>query len=146
MTIDVVRAGKTTATVILTQEQVDEIRGEPGRSRVMLAIRYGDQTFRTSIAIYRGQWMMVVNKDMREGGLVPGSEYEVDITVDDVARTVEPPAELADALDSAGLRQTWERFSYTARKEHARLVADAKKPETRQNRLAKILAEVAAKT
>lgn len=145
MTLDVVPTGKTTATVILTQEQVDAIRGEPGRGRVMLAIAYEDRTYRTSIAVYRGQWMMVVNKQMCDGGLVPGASYEVDISVDTAERTVEVPEDLAAALDEAGLRSVWDELSHTTRKEHARLITDAKKPETREKRMAKILGEVAAK-
>jgi len=61
MKLDVNATGKTTATVLLTQEQVDAIRGEPGRARVPLAITFKGNTFRTSVSVYRGEWMTVVN-------------------------------------------------------------------------------------
>ena len=139
MTLDVVPTGKTTATVILTQEQVNAIRGSEGRGRVMLAITYGGRTFRTSVSVYRGQWMMVVNAEMREGGLVPGSSYDVDIAVDTAERTVDVPADLAAALKAAGATKAFEALAYTHRKEHVRAVEDAKKPETRARRIAKVV-------
>lgn len=137
MTLQVEPTGATTATVILTQEQVDSLRGAPGRGRVPLAITFDGTTYRTSVSVYRGQWMMVVNKEMRDGGLVPGHAYDVDIVMDTAERTVEVPADLAAAIDSAGLRDAWDRLAYTHRKEHVRAVEEAKKPETRQRRIAK---------
>lgn len=139
MTVDVIATGKTTATIIMTQEQVDAIRGEPGRGRVMLAITYGGRLFRTSVSVYRGQWMTVVNAEMREGGLVPGSAYDVDIAVDTAERTVDVPHDLANALAAAGVAQAFDALAYTHRKEHVRSVEDAKKPETRARRIQKVV-------
>ena len=139
MSLDVIPTGKTTATVIMTQEQVDELRGSPGRGRVMVAIRYGGRTFRTSVSVYRGKWMMVVNAEMREGGLAPAGTYEVDIEVDTAERTVEVPADLAAALTSAGVKKAFDALAYTHRKEHVRSVEDAKRPETRARRIEKVV-------
>lgn len=139
MDLDVVPTGKTTATVVLTQEQVDALRGSPGRSRVLLAITYQEHVFRTSVSIYRGQWMMVVNEAMRSGGLTPPGTYGVDIEVDTAERTVDVPDDLAAALEAAGLTAAWDRQSYTSRKEFVRGVVDAKKPETRARRIEKVV-------
>lgn len=144
MTLDVIPTGKTTATVVLTQEQVDAIRGTPGKARVPLAITYRKKVFRTSISIYRGRWMMVVNKEMRDGGLEPGAAYAVDVSVDTAERTVDVPPELAKAIGSAKVTDAWNALSYTARKEHARLVNEAKKPETRERRIAKVVESLQA--
>jgi hypothetical protein len=140
MALDVVPTGRTTATVVLTQEQVDTLRGSPGRSRVPLAVTYRGQVFRTSISVYRGQWMMVVNEAMRAGGMSPPGVYTADVVMDTVERTVDVPADLAAALDSAGLRSAWDEQSYTNRKEFVRGVTEAKKPETRERRIEKIIA------
>lgn len=113
MDLDVIPTGKTTATVILTQDQVDTLRGTPGRSRVPLAITYGAQTYRTSISVYRGEWMMVVNADMRDGGLVPGGTYTAEVAMDTEERTVDVPPDLATAIGSAGVWDRWEALSYT---------------------------------
>jgi hypothetical protein len=140
MDLDVVPTGRTTATVVLTQEQVDALRGTPGRGRVMLAITYEGHVFRTSIAVYRGQWMMVVNEAMRAGGMTPPGTYAVDIEVDTAERTVDVPDDLASAIEAAGLTPAWDSQSYTNRKEFVRGVVEAKKPETRARRIEKVVA------
>lgn len=139
MQLDVVPTGKTTATVVLSQEQVDALRGSPGRGRVPLAITYRKQVFRTSISVYRGQWMMVVNQAMRDGGMTPPGTYTADVVMDASERTVDVPDDLAAAIDAAGLRPAWDAQSYTNRKEFARGVTEAKKPETRMRRIDKVV-------
>lgn len=142
--LDVLATGKTTATVILSQQQVDAIRGSAGKARVPLAITYKGRTYRTSVSIYRGQWMTVVNQEMRLGGLVPGDTYSVDISVDTQERTVEVPEDLLAALKKAKLQSAFEKLSYSHRKEHVRSVVEAKKPETRLARIEKVIAKLAA--
>lgn len=142
MELEVVPTGTSTATAVLTQEQVDAIRGAPGRGRVPLAITYRRQVFRTSISVYRGQWMMVVNEDMRAGGLTQPGTYAVDIAVDTAERTVDVPDDLASALAAAGVRSAFDGLSYTRRKEHVRLLLEAKKPETRTARIEKVVASL----
>ncbi len=140
MTLDILPTGKTTATVIMTQDQVDALRGTPGMGRVMLRIEYAGDIFRTSISRYRGEWMMVVNKEMRDGGLSPGATYDVEISRDDEERTVTVPDDLAQALAAAGLTETFNALAYTHRKEHVRVIKEAKKAETRAARIEKCLA------
>lgn len=144
MKIDVIPTGATTATVILTQRQVDHIRGAEGRSRVPIAITYRGTTYRTSVSVYRGEWMAVVNKEMREGGLAPGASYTVDISLDTQERTVAVPSDFAKALKAAGLRPAFDALAYSHRKEHVRAIEDAKKPETRQRRIEAALAKVSS--
>ncbi|CAB4964109.1 MAG: hypothetical protein F2842_11430 [Actinobacteria bacterium] len=62
-TIDIIPSGRTTATILLTQEQVAAIFREPGRGRVPLAITYRKQTVRTrrcsrssASRVGRGRW------------------------------------------------------------------------------------------
>lgn len=140
MDLDVIPTGRTTATVILSQDQVDTLRGAPGRGRVPLAITYDGQVFRTSISVYRGQWMMVVNQAMRDGGLTPPGTYAVDIVMDQSERVVEVPDDLSAAIRAAGLTEAWEGLSFTNRKELVRGVVEAKKPETRARRIEKAVA------
>jgi len=143
MSLDVIPTGRTTATVIMTQDEVDSLRGSPGNARVPVRIEYAGSTFRTSISRYRGEWMMVVNKEMREGGLAPGSAYDVDIARDDAERTVEVPADLAAALAGAGLTEAFAALAYTHRREHVRAIEEAKKPDTRTRRIEKCLSALA---
>jgi hypothetical protein len=135
MKVYVAPTGKTTATIVLTQDQVDRIRGVPGKGRVPLAITYRGTTYRTSVSLYRGQWMTVINKQMREGGLAPGHDYTVDLSLDTAERTVDVPADFAKAMRAAGVRKAFDALSYSHRKEHVRVIEEAKKPETRQRRI-----------
>ena len=135
MKVYVAPTGKTTATIVLTQDQIDKIRGVPGKGRVPLAITYRGTTYRTSIALYRGQWMTVINKEMRDGGLVPGHDYTVDLSLDTSERIVEVPADFAKAMRAAGVRKAFDALSYSRRREQVQLIEAAKKPETRQRRI-----------
>ena len=133
--LEVVPTGKTTATVVLTQEQVDALRGAPGNARVPLAITFEGITHRTSISRYRGQWMMVVNAAMRNGGMTPGAVYRCEVVRDDAPREVAVPEDLREALEAAGVTAGWEALSYTRQRELAGAVASAKRPETRDKRI-----------
>ena len=52
---------------------------------------------------------------------------------------VEVPADLAAALAEAGLREAFDRLSFSHRREHVNAITEAKKPETRARRIAKAL-------
>jgi hypothetical protein len=93
-----------------------------------------------------GTHYMAVNREVREGAGAKGGEtISVVMERDDEPRTIEPPADLLRALraDKAA-RETWERLSYTHRKEHVRAVEEAKRPETRARRIEKSISLLAA--
>jgi hypothetical protein len=73
----------------------------------------------------------------------PGDTVDVELALDEEPRTVEVPEALAAVLaDEPAARAAFESLSYTRRKELARSVADAKRPETRERRLAGVLAQL----
>ncbi|MEV6770378.1 YdeI/OmpD-associated family protein [Nocardia sp. NPDC051030] len=79
-------------------------------------------------------------KSIRETlGKQPGDKVIVTVERDTAERTVEIPEDLAEALSSANLRPAFDALSYSNRREHANAVADAKRPETRARRIAKVL-------
>ena len=68
------------------------------------------------------------------------SSYGMDAPgIDRKARTVEIPQDLREALESAGLLETFEKMSFTHRKEHVLAILEAKRPETRVNRIGKTI-------
>lgn len=71
--------------------------------------------------------------------MTPPGTYAVDIEVDTAERTVDVPTDLMAAIAAADLGEAWERQSYTNRKEFVRGVDEAKKPETRSRRIAKVV-------
>jgi uncharacterized protein YdeI (YjbR/CyaY-like superfamily) len=78
-----------------------------------------------------------VKKDiMAQAGVSGGDTLRIEVRNDDAPREVEVPDELAKALKrNAVARRVFDGLSYSHRKEYARHVAEAKKPETRARRV-----------
>ena len=85
--------------------------------------------------------MLIMRKDVR-GKLAKstGEMVSVSICLDTEERVVELPDELRKALTlSPKLKTFFDKLSYTNRKEYANFIAEAKRPETRLNRLNKVI-------
>lgn len=70
---------------------------------------------------------------------------QVTLELDTEPRVVEVPDDLAKALEIGDVSEAFERSSYTARKEFARLVESTKAPETRARRIQKIVNNLSGK-
>jgi bifunctional DNA-binding transcriptional regulator/antitoxin component of YhaV-PrlF toxin-antitoxin module len=108
-----------------------------GKMRVPVCGTIDGCPYRTTIAPMGGEYYMVVSKALRDAaGINIGDTVEVTMQLDTAERTVELPADLAALLKRTPKAQ--ERFdssSYTHRKEFARWITSAKRPETRESRL-----------
>ena len=93
-----------------------------------------------------GTYCLGVLKSIQEAaGVGQGDTITVELSLDTTPRTVEVPTDLAGVLDGdrkAAAR--WEALSYTTQKELARALEDARKPETRERRLAQTVARLTA--
>lgn len=109
--------------------------------RVPLVVTVGDHTYRSSVSWYRGAFMISVGSAHREAaGVAVGDEVEVTIQVDDEPRTVEVPADLAEALAADDVaRANWASLSFSNQNAHALSIEGAKSPETRGRRVAKVV-------
>ena len=117
------------------------------RGRVPVRGTLNGAPFRSSLFRMGGDChFMVVNRKLREASGVRGGEtVPVVLERDTEERTVEPPADFARTLRSnKEARATWDKLSYTHRREHVEHIEDAKKPETRQRRVEKSIALLAA--
>jgi hypothetical protein len=84
--------------------------------------------------------MLHVLKSIREQiGKSTGDTIEVVVWKDEAVRAVEVPPEFAKQLRKEGLLAFFEQLSYTHRKEYCRWITEAKREETRLNRLAKAI-------
>ena len=84
--------------------------------------------------------MLGVLKAIRQQiGKGPGDVIDVVVWKDEAVREVEVPAEFAKLMKKEGLLEYFEALSYTHRKEYCRWITEAKKEETRLNRLAKAI-------
>jgi hypothetical protein len=121
----------------------DVVDGLGAGRRPAVAVTINGYTYRTTVAVMGGRFMVPLSAENRApAGVAAGDEVDVDIELDDRPREVEVPADLAAALDAAGARARFDALSFTYRKEHARTVEDAKTDETRQRRIAKIVASL----
>jgi hypothetical protein len=88
-----------------------------------------------------GTYCLGVLKSIQaQAGVGQGDSVAIELELDTEQRTVPVPQDLQQAL--AGDRKAaaaWAALSYTNRKEIARSLEDAKKPETRERRLAAAL-------
>jgi uncharacterized protein YdeI (YjbR/CyaY-like superfamily) len=127
------------AAVVLDDDQALQI-GE-GAKRFPVAATINGYTFRTTVMRMGGEYLLGMNKEVRAGaGAEAGDTVEVAIELDTAPRDVEVPEALASALANAPeALAAFEALSFTHRKEYARAVAEAKKPETRARRVAETI-------
>jgi uncharacterized protein YdeI (YjbR/CyaY-like superfamily) len=78
-------------------------------------------------------------------GVAAGDEVEVEVTPDLAPRTVEVPEDLVARLSAdPAARATFEALAPGQRKEWVRWVTEAKRPETRADRVVKTVEALAA--
>jgi hypothetical protein len=109
------------------------LRGRPKVKAVIAGVPYRGSL----MPMGDGTFGLGVLKAIEEAkGLKVGDTITVDLELDTEPRTVEVPDDLARALArSKGAAAAWGTLSYTTRKEIARSLQEAKKPETRRRRL-----------
>jgi hypothetical protein len=128
-------AGRGGATVPLPFDP----KAEFGKARAPIRGTLNGAPFRSTVAIYGGVAYLGVTKALREAaGAEIGDEVDVEVELDDAAREVDVPPELAAVLeDDSEAAQGFEKLSYTHRREYARWIAEAKRAETKERRVAK---------
>ena len=130
------QSGKT-ATGIQIPERVIQALGSGKRPAVTVTIN--GYTYRSSVAVVGGRYMVGVNAEHRAAaGVAGGDEVDVDIELDTAPREVRVPADLAAALDAEpAARRTFEGLSYSNKSWHVLQVTGAKTEETRRRRITK---------
>jgi len=132
------------AAIVLDDAQVATV-GE-GAKRFPVKATVNGYTWRTSVARMGGEFLLGLNREVREGaGVQASDEVEVTIELDAAPRDVEVPEALAAALATdPHARAAFERMAFTHRKEYARWIAEAKREETRQRRVHQALEMIRA--
>src|SRR5436305_517597 len=121
---------------VLTDEQVAVVGG--GRKTFPVLVTINGTTLSLRLARMGGENMIGLSKAARaEAGVEIGSSYEVEIALDEGERVVEVPNDLSAALAAdPAVEAAFAALSYTHRKEYVRWVEEAKKDETRAQRVA----------
>jgi hypothetical protein len=127
------------AAFVLDDEQVATV-GE-GAKRFPVVATVNGYTWRTSVARMGGEFLVGLNKEVRTGaGVQAGDTVTLELTLDPEPRTVELPSVLAEALDAdPKAKAIYDGLAFTHRKEYARWIAEAKRDDTRERRVAKAL-------
>ena len=132
-------AGKTALGFEIPQEVVDGL-GAGKRPPVLVTIN--GYTYRNTIAVYGGVYMIGVSAENRaQAGVKGGDEVDVDLELDTAPREVDVPPELQAALDAdPAAKATFDKLSYSNKGFHALQVTGTNNPETRARRIEKSIA------
>jgi hypothetical protein len=132
------------AAVVLDETQVAAV-GE-GAKRFPVVVTVNGYSWRTSVARMGGEFLVGLSREVRDAaGVQAGDEAEVTIALDQAPREVEVPEALATALAAdPQAAASFERMAFTHRKEYARWIAEAKRPDTQQRRVAQALEMIRA--
>jgi len=138
-TTTVLNNDKTATGIEIPASVVDGL-GAGKRPKVYVTIN--DHTYRSSIAVMNGKFMVGISAENRAAcHVIGGDVVDVEITVDNDVRRVDVPKELARALNAdRAAKAKYEALSYSNQLRHALAVSTAKTEETRQRRLASVLA------
>ena len=129
-----------TWTRLMLPFDVEKAFGSRGRVSVKGTIN--GFPFRTSIFPNGdGTHHMMVNKTMQQGGKAkPGDTVKVTVERDDAAKTVEVPPDVKRTLaKNKRAAAAFEKLAPSHRREHIRVITEAKKPETRQRRIERMI-------
>ena len=118
-----------------------DVKATYGSARPKVAVTVNGVTLRTTVAVYGGTSFIGIRREVREQmGVEIGDTITLTIEADTAPRVVDVPADLKRALaKSATAKKKYASLSYSHQREHAQFVADAKKPETRERRIARVL-------
>jgi hypothetical protein len=113
-----------------------DARAAFGEARPPVAGTVNGVALRSRLVVYGGRTYLGLTRELREAaGIELGDEVEVALRRDSEPRVVELPDELAAAFAAApDARERYGALAFTHRREYARWVGEAKRPETRARR------------
>ena len=122
-------------------ETADVVRWFGRKSRVPVVATINGHTWRSSLSPMGGCHMLAVNADVRAGaGVGGGDRVTLTLREDTAERTIDVPDDLGRALESAKMRAAFDAMAFSHRKEWVLAVQDAKRPQTREKRIADCVA------
>jgi antitoxin component of MazEF toxin-antitoxin module len=134
----VIPSGNATGVVI--PKRVVEALGSGSRPPITVAIN--GHTWRSRVAVMRGRSLIGISAANRAASAIAkGDVVVVDLKLDTAPRVVAPPQDLAKALhDNPEARAAFDRLPFGLKRKHVSTIEEAKTPETRQRRIAKLVA------
>ncbi|MET0296282.1 MAG: YdeI/OmpD-associated family protein [Microbacterium sp.] len=116
-----------------------------GGKRPAVKVVVNGYEYDSTVGVMGGRFLVPFSSDKRAAtGIGGGDALTVELTLDTAPRTTEVPADLAAALDAAGVRDAFDRLAPSARKAHVTNVEGAKAEETRARRVTAIVDKLRA--
>jgi len=133
------QSGKTAMGFEVPPAVVD---GLGAGKRPPVTVTINGYTYRNTVAVMQGRYMIGVSAEHRgPAGVSGGEEVDVDLELDTAPRVIDVPADLQAALDAdAAARSTFEKLSYSNKSWHVLQATGTTNPETRARRIAKSVA------
>ncbi|SEE07707.1 protein of unknown function [Rhizobiales bacterium GAS188] len=137
----ILQAGKTATGIQVPDDVVAKLASG---KRPAVRITINGYTYRSTVAVMGGKFMVGVNAENRDKAKVAGGdEVDIDIELDIEPREVIVPPDFAAELNGdAKARQRFDALSYSKKKVLVQGIADAKTAETRQRRIDNALTEL----
>ena len=136
--------GKTATGITVPQDVLDSLGG--GR-RPAVVVTINGYTYRSTIGSMGGVAKIPVSSAVRTAaGVSAGDTLDVELVVDDAPREVSVPDDLTAALtDAPEARDFFAHLSYSHKHAYVNWIEQAKKPETRANRVTQTVAMLTEK-
>jgi hypothetical protein len=117
-----------------------DVKALYGAARPRVKVTFDGEPYRGSIAPMGGASLIGVLKEIRgKIGKDIGDKVKVTIEPDTEMREVVVPEDVRKALKGAGREADFKKLSYTHQKEHISAIEEAKRAQTRQRRIEKML-------
>ena len=114
-----------------------------GRARPPLKVTIRGHTWRTTPGVYGGIGHVVVNRAAKTAtGLDAPDRVRVTAELDAEPRTVRVPPDLRKALRTGAADAAFAKLSFTHRREYVEWIEEAKRPATRERRIAETVSRV----
>lgn len=141
-TTTVVQAEGKNATGLRVPADAITVLGTSKRPKVIVTLN--GYTYRSTVAAYGDVFMLPLSAEHRAAaGVNAGDEVEVTIALDTEPRAVAVPDDLAAALAAQpGATAAFDALAFSQRKEFVRQLESAKAQETRDRRIANIVAKL----
>jgi hypothetical protein len=129
-------------TGICVPDEVVEKLGAGKRPPVNVTVN--NYTYRNTIAVMGGKFMIGVSADIRsKTGIKGGDKVKVTLELDTKPREVEVPADFQQLLDkNPKAKQFFETLSYSNKQRYILPIGQAKTEETRQRRMENSIADL----
>src|SRR4051794_25000806 len=139
-TTTILQMGNNTGICVL--DDVVEKLGEGKKLPVNVTVN--DFTYRNTIAVMGGKFMIGVSADIRsKTGIKGGDKVTVQLELDTIPREVSLPSDFKEALDkNPKAKKFFEELSYSNKRRYVLPIDDAKTAATRQKRIEKAISDL----